>query len=120
MTFVEFIESIGRVAEKLKGLPPVFEDPDPEDFDVIVEFEESELASYLHHGKTKKNFQNLPLAEKIECMIYLMVKASLNRDMWEHMQKTVSRFRTELKQKQRDGDCVVTGIPFALDHQFEL
>jgi hypothetical protein len=52
MILVEFFESIGRVAEKMQGLPSTPFDPDPSDMEVLIELNNEDIDAYIKGSHT--------------------------------------------------------------------
>ena len=89
MILVEFIEAIGRIADKLI-LPPIIDEHEPE--------EEREPYEKLHMSvkrRLKKPYPGLKLEYKIETLIYLMARASLKKSDIENMEKVTENYYRE-------------------------
>ena len=84
MVLVEFIEAIGRVAEKL-FLPPVFENMQGV----------SEEINNLSGGMSESNrniYSKLPLYVKIETLIMMMVSATQKKEYVDKLYAKMSKF----------------------------
>jgi NLR family CARD domain-containing protein 3 len=85
MVLVEFIEAIGRVADKL-SLPPFFEHMDG----VPEEFQSNIGDMTISTRKTK--YSILPLHIKIETLIMMMIQATHKKDYADKIAKKMEKF----------------------------
>ncbi|CAI2375065.1 unnamed protein product [Moneuplotes crassus] len=85
MVLVEFIEAIGRVADKL-SLPPPFENMDgvPEGI--------GENKGDLTGSSRRENYSSLPLHVKIETFIVQLVRATHKNDYFQKLCEKMSKF----------------------------
>ena len=85
MILVEFIEAIGRVADKI-SLPPVFECMEGVPQDLVNTPGDMTVTS------KRRRFNKLPLYVKIETLIMLMVEATQKKDYFEKLRDKMSKF----------------------------
>ena len=85
MVLVEFIEGIGRVADKL-SLPPYFENMGGVSEDFAVN------SSDMTVSTRKADYKKLPLHVKIETFIMYMIKAVFKKDYFDKVEAENKKF----------------------------
>ena len=85
MVFVEFIEGLGRVADKL-SLPPFFDNMDG--VPPGMETSSGEMTA----TDRKLKFSSLPLHVKIETLIMMIIGATVKKDTFNKIEVKMRKF----------------------------
>lgn len=105
MILPEFIEGIGRVADKI-SLPPVFEHMEgcPDNMSIIP----GDMTI-----STRKNvYANLPLHIKIETLIMMMVNVTHKKDYHDKLSAKMSKFHYTQKVAAKKTKFVAVDKPY--------
>lgn len=85
MVLVEFIEAVGRVAEKM-SLPPPFEEMKGVPEDLVAP-----TTDFMGFS-SNNSYNSLPLYVKIETLIVMLVKVTHRRDYYEKLHAKMAKF----------------------------
>lgn len=94
MVFVEFIEGLGRVADKL-SLPPFFDNMDG--VPAGMETTSSEMTG----SDRKLKFNSLPLHVKIETLIMMIIGATAKKDTYNKIEAKMRKFHLSQTQEHK-------------------